>query len=315
MKGISVIIPVFNQEKFIAQAIESVLSQNYNGRIEIIISDDGSTDESMSIAESYLPNVIIIRKSENCKTQGVSGARNRGLQAATQDYICFLDSDDFYLPDHLIKIYSLIENSSLFGFAFSRMLEIQNIEDTIKYREWTQQKITKNDIINPVLSRNHIVHTNTLIFKREVFMNVGMFNEDYSNGEDGDLWMRISELYKGCFSDHFGAVYRTNHSLSQLTKNNNEILRICEIEIYKSALKRYYSLRLRNPYRLFKIKQTLLYLNNDLSKFKYYLEYFLLMLSYPFQFIKDRYYSFLQYKFTWRNQSWKDFTDFTNITP
>lgn len=315
MKGISVIIPVFNQEKFIAQAIESVLTQSYMGRLEIIISDDGSTDRSIEIAESYLPNVIVIRKSPKCKTQGVSGARNRGLQAATQDYICFLDSDDFYLPDHLNKISSVLENNSGLGFAFCRMLEIREIENTLKYREWTQQIITKNDILNPVLTRYHVVSTNTFIFKREVFSTAGLFSEDYSNGEDGDLWMRISELYKGDFSNHFGAVYRTNHSTSQLTKNNNDTLRSCEIEIYSNALKRYYLLNIKNPYRLFKIKQTLLYLENNKSKLNYYVNYLFLILKYPFQFIKDRYDLHLQNELILRNKSWNDFKNLTNINP
>jgi glycosyltransferase involved in cell wall biosynthesis len=315
MKGISVIIPVFNQEKFIAQAIESVLNQNYMGRIEVIISDDGSSDRSIEIAESYLPNVNIIRKSPGCTTQGVSGARNRGLLVATQEYICFLDSDDFYLPDHLSKISSVLENNSGLGFAFCRMLELQEIENKLKYREWTQRVITKNDILNPVLTRYRVVSTNTFIFKREVFLVAGLFNENYSNGEDSDLWMRISELYKGDFSNHFGAVYRTNHSESQLTKNNNDTLRSCEIEIYSDALKRYYLLNLKNPYRLFKIKQTLLYLKKSNSRLDYYVNYLLLIVKYPYQSIKDRYDLYLQNKLILQNKSWNDFQNLTNMNP
>lgn len=312
MKGISVIIPVYNQEKYINQAIESVLNQNYPREIEVIISDDGSTDRTIEIAELFLPKVIILRKSPQCNSQGVSGARNRGIHAATQEYICFLDSDDFYLPDHLTKISTAIESNNSYGFAFCRMLEVHEIESKLKYRDWTQKIITKNDILNPALTRSHIVSTNTFIFKHDVFDTAGLFNENYSNGEDGDLWMRISELYKGGFSNHYGAIYRTNHSASQLTNNQSNIINHCSKEIYSAALNRYYNLNLNNPYRLYKIKQNLLYLNKNDSRLNYYLKYFLLILENPIQFIKQQHELCLYKRFIRGNKSWKDFQNVTN---
>lgn len=77
----------------------------------------------------------------------------------------------------------------------------------------------------PYVSRSHIANTNSFIFEKEVFEQVGGFDESYQNGEDGDLWMRISELYKGAFSDHFGVIYRINHNDAQLSKNNEEDLK------------------------------------------------------------------------------------------
>jgi glycosyltransferase involved in cell wall biosynthesis len=305
--GISVIIPVYNQEKFLAQAIDSVLSQNYKGKIEVIISDDGSTDKSIAIAETYLPKVVILKKPLNCN-QGVSSARNRGMRAATQKYVCFLDSDDFYLPDHLQKISKVLECNDSLGFAFCRMLEVQEIENKLKYRDWTQERITENDILNPVITRSNIISTNTLMFKHEVFTSAGLFNEKYSNGEDGDLWMRISELYKGSFSNHYGAIYRTNHSSSQLTNKQFNTIKNSYFEIYNSALERYYNLNLKNPYRLFKIKQMLLYLNKTNYKFKYYIKYLLLIFEFPLQFMKNQYELYLHNKFIKRNNSWKDFS-------
>ena len=78
--GISVIIPVYNRELFIKEAIQSFLSQDYEGIIEVLISDDGSTDRSLIIAESFGEKVKILRKPKNCLTQGVSSTRNRGLR-------------------------------------------------------------------------------------------------------------------------------------------------------------------------------------------------------------------------------------------
>jgi len=88
---ISIIIPCFNRERLVADAIESALRQSYSN-FEIIVVDDGSSDESWSVISSYKPKVVAIR-SEN---QGVSAARNKGIAAASGDYIVFLDSDDLF---------------------------------------------------------------------------------------------------------------------------------------------------------------------------------------------------------------------------
>jgi glycosyltransferase involved in cell wall biosynthesis len=76
--------------------------------LEIIVSDDGSTDNGVDIARSFGSPVKVLLKPGNCPDQGVSGARNRGIEAATQSYIAFLDSDDYYLPGHLNKMAALL---------------------------------------------------------------------------------------------------------------------------------------------------------------------------------------------------------------
>jgi len=293
----------------LAQAIESVFCQKFDGEIEVIISDDGSTDRTMDISESYLPRVKIINKPSTCLTQGASGARNRGILASSKEYICFLDSDDFYLQDHLCKISKALLSNEKFGFAFCRMQEMHEFDGRAKFRNWTQITINTNDMLNIVLSRSHIVHTNIFIFKSEVFQKVGLFNEKYSNGEDGDLWMRISEMYRGIFSDHYGAVYRTNHSVSQLTKNKESVLKSCYIEIYSNVLKRYYELHLNNPYRIFKASLTISRLKYSNQRSQYYSRYFFLILRFPKQFLLHLYENYLSKQFFRQNNFWYDFLD------
>jgi glycosyltransferase involved in cell wall biosynthesis len=300
-KGISVIIPTYNREKHITEAIESIVTQNYPGEIEIIISDDGSTDNTLILASNYSDQVKILHKPHNCMSQGASGARNRGIAAATQPFICFLDSDDFYLPGHLIRMVTTLEKNQKSGFVFCRILECEEKNKKRIYRKWTHDKILKEDIKNPVVSRSHIVHTNSFMFRREVFESAGVFNESFSNGEDGDLWMRISELFKGVFSNHFGAVYTLSHSENQLTKNKEEEIKNNYLQIFKNAKSRYYSLKLNNPYRIFKIKHTLLNLLHKNNKKVYYLKYIGLILHYPFApwyIVKEYYYSYLKRKNT-----------------
>jgi len=312
MAGISVIIPTYNSEKYLAQAIESILNQKYDGEIEVIISDDGSTDRSLEISYSYLPKIKIVKKPPTCTTQGVSGTRNRGIMASSKDYICFLDSDDFYLQDHLSKISDALLKNSELSFAFCRMIEMQNADGKPKYRDWTQNTITSNDVLNIVLTRSHIAHTNVFIFKREVFERVGYFNEKYTNGEDGDLWMRISERYNGIFSNHYGAVYRSNHSTLQLTKNKQSVLESCYIEIYSNILKRYFELNLNNPYRIFKASLTLYRLKYSSNKSLFYYRYFLIILRFPKQFLWHLYENNLTRRFFNQNSSWYDSLELEN---
>jgi glycosyltransferase involved in cell wall biosynthesis len=288
-KGISVIIPTYNRDQFVAECIQSVLNQDYKGNLEIIISDDGSTDKTLEIATTFQSKVKIIRKPFNCKTQGVAATRNRGIHVSSQPYICFLDSDDFFLPGHLKRISEVLENEPELGFAFCRVLEIEEKNGIKLFRPWTRDRIFKNDIKNPCASRSHIVHTNSFLFKKEVFDKTGVFNEKYTLGEDGDQWMRISEQFKGKFVDYFGAVYRIDHGTHQLTKKSGNEIKKCNLLIFEAAKRRYYKFKLKDSKRIYKIKYNLLwfkYRDNDEEKYIYYFLYLFLIIRYPIGYLQ-----------------------------
>lgn len=251
-KGISVIIPTYNRQKYVVQAIESVLDQDYDGNIEIIVSDDGSTDHTLDLLESYSGRVQFLSKAEDCITQGASGARNRGIKASGNQYICFLDSDDFFLPGHLHKMVAAIESEKELGFAFCRLLEMDENKDKNLFRLWSKEDITARDIAHLTLSKHNVIQTNGFIFKKEVFERVGLFDENLSNGEDNDLWMRISEVHKGTFADHYGAVIR-KHGEGQLTDTAQKELREVYIDIFERAIKRYKSLEINDLFRIIKL--------------------------------------------------------------
>jgi hypothetical protein len=135
------------------------------------------------------------------------------------------------------------------------------------------------------------------MFRKEVFEKAGCFNESYSNGEDGDLWMRISELYKGAFADHFGAVYKTSHADNQLTKNKEDEIRKNYLKIFNKAKSRYYDLKLNDPYRIFKLKYILINLLFKNKKGIYYFKYLGLIFSYPLSplcIVKEYYYNYIK---------------------
>lgn len=110
---ISVVMPVYNSEKFVAKAIESVIQQTYSNW-ELVIVDDGSNDNSSMIVEGYLHDKRI-RLLKNEKNSGISKTRNRAIMQASGVYIAFLDSDDVWLPDKLEKqVYFMKENEAVF---------------------------------------------------------------------------------------------------------------------------------------------------------------------------------------------------------
>jgi len=317
-QGISVIIPTYNRDQFIGEAIESALNQKYNGKLEIIISDDGSTDKTLEIAGSYGKSVAILRKEKTCLSQGASGARNRGLKAASQPYICFLDSDDFYLPDHLNHIASVLDNNANLDFAFCRMLEVKE-ENQRMFKQWTKLHINKKDVLHPVVSGGGVVHTNIFLFRRCVFDKVGYFNESFPTGEDGDLWMRISEQFKGGFSDHYGAAYRIQHGAGQLSNNTQEVFRSCFLTIYSNAIERYFQLDLKNSYRIFSLRQRLSSCkysnklsNGEFSNYGliYYANYIYLIFRYPVPFLQKTPSLFLKLFKKKKKRDWHELSHF-----
>ena len=286
--------------------------QDYKGGLEIIVSDDGSNDNTLQVAESCGEKVKILKKPEHCLSQGVSSTRNRGIKAATYPFICFLDSDDFYLLGHLSKMISALKKKPELGFAFCRVLEIKEKNSKRLFKEWTRRHIFKNDIRNPGVSRGQIVHTNSFIFRKEVFHKVGFFDETYSNGEDGDLWMRISEQYKGDFVDHFGAVYRSQHGNNQLTNNSIEEISNCHLSIYTNAIKRYYQLGLDDQNRIFELKHLVLHNKYRNSKLLYAIKYGRLILKYPLPVLKKILHFFYEIVHKEKNNNWLELSNFIN---
>src|SRR5690349_14699879 len=112
---VSIILPVYNGERFLAQAIESALAQTYS-RYELVVVDDGSTDASGEIARSYEQVSYIWQKNG-----GSGAARNRGLEAISGDYVAFLDADDLWLPDKLdLQMGYLLDHPHI-GYTIGRI--------------------------------------------------------------------------------------------------------------------------------------------------------------------------------------------------
>ena len=184
---ISVIIPVFNREKFVAKAIDSVLSQTLLPD-EIIVVDDGSTDGTIDILRSYHDKI----KTISIANSGVSKARNEGIKASRGRWIALLDSDDIWHPTKLEEqiAYHERNNTIMISHTNEKWMrndkEIKQKKTHAKPQGWCFEENLDFCKIAP----------STIMIARKVFEEVGYFDEDLEVCEDYDLWLRILKNYE-----------------------------------------------------------------------------------------------------------------------
>lgn len=184
---ISVVIPTYNRAGFLKQTIDSVLAQSYPAK-EIIVVDDGSTDETLSFLENYGNQIRVISLREN---RGVSYARNRGITAAKSEYIAFLDSDDHWFPEKLEKQVVFHQNNPRYKLSYTDESWQYNGK---KKKKKAHHRKPSGDIFIPSLSRT-LIGPSSVIIHQSVFEHVGVFDENLPVCEDYDLWLRITRYY------------------------------------------------------------------------------------------------------------------------
>lgn len=190
----SIVIPLYNKETTICKTIESVLNQSFQ-QFELIIVNDGSTDNSLDVIESiYDLRIRIINKPNG----GVSSARNRGIEEAIYQYIALLDADDIWGSGYLEDMYSLIEEyplaevySSNFEFIYPN-----------KKAHFATNGLSRGYIDNyfKLACESVIIHSSSVIIMKSAIVKVGGFNENITRGEDIDVWTRLGISCKIAYS-------------------------------------------------------------------------------------------------------------------
>jgi len=183
---VSVIIPTYNRGWIVQEAIESVLAQDYRD-FELIVVDDGSTDDTDDILNSYRGDIMVFRQ----KNQGVSAARNRGLSEASGRFIAFLDSDDLWLPQ---KLFRQVEFFNKNPDAQICQTEETWIRKGVRVNPKQRHKKPWGMIFEPSLALC-LVSPSAVMIRRSLFEKVGGFDEALPACEDYDLWLRISCRY------------------------------------------------------------------------------------------------------------------------
>jgi len=189
----SVIIPSFQQGKYIKQTIDSILSQERNDTsIEVIVIDGGSTDETIEILKSYGDKIYWISEKDNGQTHAI----NKGLKIATGEIFSYLNSDDFYFPHTLKKVEKFFLNHpSAFCVTGDAIIVDENGKEIQGLVRKYKGFLRNLNIPFLLYITNYIVQPSTF-WKREVLTEIGFFNENKRYTMDYDYWLKIIKKYK-----------------------------------------------------------------------------------------------------------------------
>jgi len=192
--AISAVIPVYNGERYIARAIDSVLRQTYPAE-EIIVVDDGSRDGTESVVRGYGEKVLYIRQEQG----GASAARNAGIRAARGEWIAFLDADDIWLEERLARQAEVLEKEPQLGWVTGNFIT-EYLREKREPREHFETHKAEKLLGGRVYWENYFEAfvmgaagwTGTMLIRRDVLERAGMFRTGQVSSNDLDMWWRIA---------------------------------------------------------------------------------------------------------------------------
>ncbi|MCI0591327.1 MAG: glycosyltransferase [Gammaproteobacteria bacterium] len=226
---VSVVIATYNMAGYLPLAIRSVLEQTYD-RIEALIVDDGSTDDTRSVVEPFLSDSRIRYLGQENKGQGA--AKNHGVREAKGEYVAFLDADDLWAHDKLELQLPVFLDSEGVGVVYSRYIQIDEAGREVGI---SQNEFFRGRVSGPLLVFNFIGF-GTSVVKKECFDRLGYFKEDLGMGIDYDLWLRFSTQYEFDYVDRPLLYYRL---WSGQMSNNCRRRYLNGIEVMKSFLREF----------------------------------------------------------------------------
>ena len=220
---ISCIVPVFNGEKYLGEAIESILKQSYRP-IEIIIADDGSTDATATVAGLYGKQIRYLRQAN----AGTAAARNMGLSAARGEFLGFLDADDLWHPEKLARQMAHFQTRPELGYCVTHVQNFwipELIEEEKQFRDHRMSKALPGYV------------TGTLLARRDCFNAVGQFNTVIEHADDTEWFLRAAERKTAMELLPDVLLYRRLHytNLSRVEASNS---RDQYLQVLKTALDR-----------------------------------------------------------------------------
>jgi GT2 family glycosyltransferase len=199
---VSVIIPTYNRGWILKEAIDSVMAQKFTD-YELIVVDDGSTDATRSILDSYGQDITVLRQSN----QGVSAARNRGIAESHAKLVAFLDSDDLWLPSKLAR---QVQFFNVNPDALICQTEEIWIRNGARVNPKKRHKKPSGMIFEPSLDLC-LVSPSAVMIHKKLFDTVGVFDESLPACEDYDLWLRVSHQYPVYLIDEPLIIKRGGH--------------------------------------------------------------------------------------------------------
>ena len=231
MPLVSVIIPTYNRLDYIHEAIDSVLAQTYKN-YEIIVVNDGSSVDIRKALEPYKDKIVYLSHQEN---RGLSAARNTGIKNSNGKYLAFLDDDDLFENQKLEIQVPVLENNPAIGFVYSDYYIFNSKSTDMKLRLAAGRDDTQK--FAQIFFLNYNVAVPTILIRRTCFEDVGFFDEDLSQHEDGDMLLRVALQWRVGFSEYPSA--RVRYHDNQMSRNR--------IEIYNSIVKSWGKILSTNP--------------------------------------------------------------------
>ena len=192
---VSVIIPVFNGERTIARAIESVLAQRYDGAIEIVVVNDGSTDATASVLERYGSRLRAVTQ----ENRGLAAARNAGVRASSGELIAFLDADDEWFAEKLETVVGALARQPHLAMVYSDAVQIDRAGNQI-YDSYTPADQHRAPTLAEMLSGAWNILPSSVLLRRETFDEIGGFCEEFKALFFEDTWFYLLARERGSFA-------------------------------------------------------------------------------------------------------------------
>ncbi len=213
---ITVLLSVFNDERYIGKAIKSILKQTFTD-FELLIIDDCSTDKTRDIILGYKdPRIRLIKTEKNI---GITRSLNKGLKMAKGKYIARLDSDDISCPKRLEKQLSFLENNKSYAMVGSCTEVIDEGGEHIEY--WNQEESA--ELIFYTLSYRDCLTSSSVMFDKKIVDSLGGYDESCDRAEDFELWYRISRKYRIYTIPEYLVKYRER-------KDSHSLINVSEVD-------------------------------------------------------------------------------------
>ncbi|MCP4716879.1 MAG: glycosyltransferase family 2 protein [Deltaproteobacteria bacterium] len=198
---VSVVIPSYNRAHCIEKAIDSVLEQSYREEVEVILVDDGSTDNTRDVVGKYDERVRYFYQ----ENQGIPGARNTGISNAAGKYVAFLDSDDYWRPEKLARQMQLFDEHPEYGLVGSCCASVR-LDGSFKEKN----REGKSGWVLNDLFRANFIRTSAAVIRRDCFDAVGLFDVGQKQAQEYDLWLRMAAQFQVGFINESLTVYVDN---------------------------------------------------------------------------------------------------------
>lgn len=276
---ISIIIPIYNVEKYLEKCLDSILNQTYKN-LEIILIDDGSTDNSPNICNSYCEKdkrIKIIHKNN----EGVSSARNKGIELSKGKYIVFIDSDDYVSNEHIEVLYDCIISNNV-DLVISNLIDISEDGIILNNEEKESFLMNKDQCLKELLSEDNFYHLCCGNIYRKDLLEKIRFNCKYRIAEDLDfLYRYIKQINSAYFlskNTYYYLKREGSATNSIYSEKWNDELKICnfiisemvelENNFHKYAKRKYIRLNINQAYRFKLNKNQTKILKNNIKIYK-----------------------------------------------